>query len=578
MVRKSVRVAMAAVLFLGLPLGVFAQDESSGSVDTVRRVIADEVVAIVGFNHILFSDVEKMAAKVLAERKAQGTLATSSEREAAFEMLLAQNLMAACAKLDSLDKDMSPVDDLVEREVARMIESAGGMAALERSAGKPIYQIKTEITVNYKHMQLAQVMESHIRSGVKVNYKEVADFIDSLDSDLMQTIPIQYSYSQIIKLPPQTDERKYAIREQLLEYRKRVMDKDISFGALAQLYSADRETARRRGEMGPMPVTQFVGPFASTAEALNPGEVSEIVETEYGYHIIELISKEDRKGVTFVHLRHILLKPEFTVEESRNVITQLDSIAGAVRDNKLTFGEAAMRFSNDVASVQNGGKAFNSMGYLQTGDIRATSSRFVAEEMQPADYRVISSLEIGGISDPYETLDAKGNLVQKIVRLDGITAAHTANVIDDYDLLQAVAIAAKEGVEIDKWIDDNMERVYIEIKPEYLEMNFEKNGWKVAAQRSYEGRNLKVKLPDYDTLMERARIRIKKEADSIATLRVVAKVEPTTASQTATQAPLEEPKEQKEEPKTDPKTDPKEEKKGKRGRRDGGANLNRDEK
>lgn len=460
-------------------------------------VVVDEVAAIVGNAPILMSDIEKMTAMVIENRKTQGTMSDKTEREEAFEMLLTQNLLITRARIDSLEKELNSVDAEVEKKIEQMINVAGGMVELERKLGKPIYQIRADIALDTKQVELAKLMERKIRASTKISHGEVREFVKTIPVDSMDMIPMQYVYSQIVKGPEQTEERRYAIRERMLEYRKRILAGEISLGALAQLYSADPGSARRRGEMGPQHINTFVEPFTEAVKALKPGEVSEIVETEHGFHLIELISYQDGPNPEIypqVVVRHILLKPEFTVEESQRVEIELDSITKEIRAGNLTFEAAALKYSTDAETKENGGRAYNKAGYFQTyGDIRAASSRFMLDELMPADYRQLSRLKPGEISEPYgNTYDAKGNSVYKIVRLDKIIDAHIANVDDDFDVLQTIALRIKEGKVIQEWIDEMIEKTYIEIKPEYLRYNFDRQGWKIAAERSAKGKNVSI--------------------------------------------------------------------------------------
>lgn len=459
-----------------------------------ENYLVDEVVAVVGNITILYSDIERTAQYVDEIRKQRGSLSVNTPKEEALAMLLRQSFLATCAQLDSLDQNMQPYDDMVEEQVALMAQKAGGVRELEAVSGKPIYQIKSDMNVEIKQQQLAKMMEQNVRQKVRIDYAEVAEFADTLPKNASRMIPLQYSYSQIVRQPAETEQRKYAIRETLLGYRQRILDKEVTLGVLAQLYSMDYGSARRRGEMGPQPITELVGPFVETLQQMKPGDISEIVETEYGYHLIELISITDDQ-VPQVHFRHILLKPEFTVEESKQVVAQLDSIATEIKIGTISFADAALLYSDDVETKQNGGRAFNTLGYSSTYDIRATSSRFVEEELMPADYRQIAKLKIGEISDPFETVDLKGNVIRKIVKLDGILEAHSANVVDDYDLLSATAEQVKQSRVVEDWISENIPRVYIQIKPEYWDYNLGRDEWVEAAKRTVEFENLGVKYP-----------------------------------------------------------------------------------
>lgn len=480
-------------------------------------LIADQVVAIVGNSCILLSDVEQLAIQLQSQRQQMGSVSESTVQEDALEMLLSQYLMATRATLDSLDKTMNPIDDIIEQQVAKMTFEAGSVAELERIHGKPIYQIKSDLALEIKHMQLAQTMQKTISNSVEVNRQDVVDMVNNLKEEDKQLIPEQYSYSQIVKIPPQTDERKYEIRERMLGFRERILNKEISLGALAQLYSADMASAMYRGEMGPIETAYLDPAFSEAALALEPGEVSEIVESEYGYHLIELIAKTE----TTLHVRHILLKPEFTLEEEKAVISQLDSLSNVINQGVITFAQAALIYSDDIYTKQNGGKAFNKVGYQQSGNIRAATTYFAAEDMQyyPMDYSAVSSLKVSEISAPYESMDDKGNKVQKIIRLDSILPAHKANIVDDYDLLEAVTKAKKQADVIDKWVDEQTHLIYIEIKDEYLEnYDFKRDSWKEAAMRTKNRENSNVKLPDYDELRKVAKERAAHNAAELAAL------------------------------------------------------------
>ncbi|MEG0656492.1 MAG: peptidylprolyl isomerase, partial [Mucinivorans sp.] len=432
-----------------------------------EKVLADEVAAIVGHNTILLSDIERQALYITEQRKQEGTLSTQTAKEEAFELLLLQNVLSQRARLDSVDKELPPIDDMVEQEMNRMIKMAGGIKALEHKQGKPVYQIRSTISRQVQDMQLAQLMRNKIYQRSTITYDEVAAFAERIPEDSMQKIPIQYSFSKIVKIPPQTEERKYAIRERLLEYRRRILSGE-KMSVLARLYSMDG-SAVQGGEMGPQDIHSFVGPFAAAIEELKPGQVSEIVETEYGLHIIELISYKDG----LAHVRHILLKPEFTVEESERVVTELDSLANEIRNKKIDFAKAAFRYSDDVNSKENGGKSFNVAQFNNTGDIRLASSRYMPDELAPFDSREIRTMSVGEISAPYESVDNKGNIVRQIVRMDEIIPAHNANINQDYDILESFALHEKQSKDFNRWLDATIKAMYIEITPAFAGYKFE---------------------------------------------------------------------------------------------------------
>lgn len=454
-------------------LGAYGQNQLSE-----KKVVADEVAAIVGNATILLSDIERQAGYIAAERKERGTLSTQTPQEEAFELLLNQMVLSQKARADSLDKEMAPIDQYVEDEIETMIQSAGSIGNLERIQGKPIYQIRSDLSRRIQDMELARSMQNKVRRKTVIGYDEVVNFVARTGKDSLPEIPLQYCFSKIVKVPPQTEERKYAIRERLLEFRRQVMAGEKLFSVLARFYSMDGSAANG-GEMGPQDIKTFVGPFAEAVEGMTtPGQVSEIVETEYGLHIIEFLSFDKRTRQA--HVRHILLKPEFTIEEAARVSKELDSIATEVRAGRLNFADAAGRFSDDVESRLNGGRAFFSRGYWETGDMNQASTLFRADQlaqMAPADYRQIRNLQTGAISDSYETVDGKGNIVQQIIRLDKIVDAHTASLEQDYAVLHNLALSQKQKIEFAQWLDKTVGELFIEINPAFASYNLERKAY-----------------------------------------------------------------------------------------------------
>lgn len=431
-------------------------------------VVADEVAAVVGNNTILLSDIERNAQYLIEQRKEKGTLSKQTPYEEALETLIIQNLLSQRARRDSLDKQMNPVDDKVEEQMRRMINQAGGPKELERKTGKPIFQIRSDLSRQIQDTELGMMMEQKIREQTKITYDEVKKFAESIPADSMQMIPPQFSFSKIVKIPPQTDERKYAIRERLLEYRRRIMEGE-KFSVLARLYSMDG-AASNGGEAEPTPSRFLVAPFMDAIEELKPGQVSGIVETEFGLHIIELISYKD--GI--VHYKHIILSPEFTIEESRKVEAELDSLASEIKSGRLDFKTAAQRYSDDVSTRENGGKSFNTMPYFQTYDLKQASTRYMQDELNPEDYKQLRFLKVGEISPPYETINEKGNLVKQVIKLDELIPGHKANLQDDYSILEMYALYSKQAKEASVWIDKAIKEMFIEIMPEFSNYKFER--------------------------------------------------------------------------------------------------------
>ena len=320
-------------------------------------------------------------------------------------------------------------------------------------------------------MQLANIMQSNVMQKVSITYKDVARFFETLPTDSLEMVPEQYVYAQIVRFPPETEERKFEVREKLLEYRERILNGE-SLGALARLYSMDPGTARNGGEWGPGDINQLVYPVVEALEGLQPGKVSEIIETEYGYHIVELISL---KG-NLVHFRQILLKPKFTLEETEKEMKLLDSLARQIGTDKQAFEEAVKVYSMDKETNQNGGVVFNSRAAKHYFDTKYATPKYMKDNLEPQDYIPLSGLKEGEVSKPYEAIDmATGSTVYKIVRLNKVIPSHHASLQEDYEIIADFALQDKQNRELEKWIKETIRKMYVWIAPEYRDYEFDHN-------------------------------------------------------------------------------------------------------
>lgn len=436
-----------------------------------KQYIADEVAAMVGNSHILLSDIERTTVEILKLRQQNGVLTARPARDEAFETLLLQKMFAQQARADSLDKDLrGGIDAQVDTRIQELVRESGSVKALEKQYGKEIYSIKEDLLREAEDMQLSNMMQSNVMQKVGVTYAEVSKFLENIPMDSMEMMPEQYVYAQIVRMPPGTEERKFEVRQKLLEYRQRILDGE-SIGALARLYSLDPGTSRQGGEWGPGDINQLVYPIVEGLEGLKPGKVSEIIETEYGYHIVELISL---KG-NIVHFRQILLKPQFTLDETEKETQLLDSIAKTIGTDQHKFEEAVFMYSMDLETNQNGGTVFNLRAAKATFDTKYATSRFMKDALNPIDYNALSKLKPGEVSEPFQAMDDKGNVIHKIVRLNEIIPSHHANLREDYEIIADFALQDKQNRVLDKWIDKTVKKMYVWIAPDYRDYNLERN-------------------------------------------------------------------------------------------------------
>lgn len=454
-------VAIYLFLFLG-----------TGSIMSQEKYTVDKVVAVVGSSSILYSDLKEAATMLAEERRKEGYTAGRDLMDEGLERLLLQKLLFNQAQVDSVQINLDAVGQQVEMRLSQMVEEAGSITELEERMGRPYYDIRQELKNRYEEMYYAQAMRNEVVSKVKITPGEVERFFRKLDTDSLPPIPEKYVYAQIVKYPTSSKAAKQRVREQLLHMRERIIN-GTRFDLLARMYSVDGGTAMKGGEMGWMPLDGLVEPFANALEKLQPGQISEVVETEYGYHIIELI---DKKGDMY-NCRHILLRPSYTPEELAADGRMLDSLANEIRGGKITFEEAARRHSDDRYSRENGGIVTNHE-LLETfgAETKYSSTKFMREELRN-DYPALRNLSVGEISPSFQSQDFKNNELNKIVKLVEIIPSHTPNMKDDYLEIEQLALAAKQEEEFEKWVNRKIEGLFVRIEPEFRDGDFLNKSW-----------------------------------------------------------------------------------------------------
>ncbi len=439
-----------------------------------RRFSADKVVAVVGNSAILYSDLKERGKAITESRREQGYTSDRDIMNEALESLLLQKLLYSQALIDSIGKHSAEeIARSVDMRMEQLINEAGSISALEQSEGRPVFDIRADMRYRVEESALAEMMQSEVMSKVVVTPGEVERFFRSLDKNSVPIIPEQYVYAQISKFPTNTKGAKQRTRERMLEMRERIIN-GTRFDLLARMYSQDPGTARRGGEMDFSPLEGFVKPFADALGKLQPGQISEIVETEYGFHIIQLIEKKNN----LYRMRHILLTPSFTDEELHESDMFLDSLAVQIRAGAITFEEAALQYSDDKYSKQNGGVVTNHE-LMELRGVNSTSyskTKFFREELTE-DYPVIRSLKTGDVSGSFRSRDLHGNVLSKVIKLLEVIPSHPANLNDDYLDIENMALADKQNKEFEKWLDQKIEGMYIRIDPEFRDGEFINKNW-----------------------------------------------------------------------------------------------------
>jgi peptidyl-prolyl cis-trans isomerase SurA len=403
------------------------------------------VIAVVGNEVVLSSDIEQE----MIQLKAQGQIETENIYCEVLEQLLIQKLLLVQAKVDSLKVNEVAVSQEVDKIMRYYAIQMGGQEDVEKYFGKPMHILRESMNVRIRERNLTQQMQHEIVKDVQVTPKDVERFYNEQAPDSFPMIPEQYIIQQIAKYPPSGSEARFLVRERLLELRERVMNGE-KFQALAVMYSEDPGTVYRGGEMGFMPREELVKSFADVAFTLKPGQVSQIVETEFGYHIIQMVERKD----DLANVRHILLRPKFSAEMREEAMHQLDSIVALLRSDSMSFEYAAYRFSEDKNTRLNGGYVINA---------QTQTDRFEKDQLIPADYFALRNMKVGDISSPFESKDQLNYDIFKIIRLKELIPSHRANFEQDYGVIQNLAESKKQRDVFTKWIRDHVKAAVVTI-------------------------------------------------------------------------------------------------------------------
>lgn len=423
--------------------------------------VIDQVLWVVGDEPILQSDIENE----ITRRKYEKETIDGDPYCVIPEQIALQKLFIAQAKLDSISVPEASVSQQVEARIRYFISQIGSKEKVEEYFKKPMADIRTTMTNAVHDQMLAQEMQRAIFNDVRVTPSDVKRFYNEFSKDSIPTIPEQVEV-QIISISPRiTLAEQERIKSQLREFREKIESGDYEFSTLAILYSEDRGSALQGGELGFMTRGKLVPEFANTAFALyDPNKVSRIVETEFGYHIIQLIERKNDQ----VNCRHILLTPKIGYLERTEATQRLDSLAKEIRLSNISFTDCALQYSEDEMSQQNEGTMIN----MKNG-----TTKFELQELPAEIAKAIYSMEIGEISQPFSYTDEKNKERVAIVRLKSRTKAHRAHPDTDYQLLKDLVTNKRNQEELQKWILEKQQETYIYIAPEYRNCTFQFPHW-----------------------------------------------------------------------------------------------------
>ena len=447
MKRSKLRATLCAMVVAAMPM--LAQNN-----------VIDEVLWVVGDEAILKSDVEQARLYYMM----QGQQLEGDPYCVIPEQLAIQKLFLHQAAIDSVEVTEQEVINAVEQEITQRIAQIGSREKMEEYFGKSSLKIREELRETMRDRMVMERMQYTLFENIKVTPAEVRRAYDKMKEEEIPFVPTQVEVQIITQEPEVPIEEIERVKAEMRDYIERVNSGEAQFSTLAVFYSQDPESARRGGDLGFFGRGEMVPEFSSVAFNLtDPNKISKIVETEFGFHIIQLIEKRGDR----IRARHILRKPEVPTESITAALERLDSIAGDIREGKFTF-EEAVALSADKNTRKNFGLMSNEM---------TLSSRFELQELPQEVAKVVYSMKVGEVSEPFVMIDRKGKEVCAIVKLKSRIEGHKATPTDDFQVVKDVMVAKMKEQKLEEWIKEKQKTTYVRINGEWCDCEFQYPGW-----------------------------------------------------------------------------------------------------
>jgi len=409
----------------------------------------DEVVAVVGSKIVKKSDIEKQYFQYVS----QGNTETEGIRCAILENLLLQKLLLQQAATDSVEVSDAQVEAELDKRIRYFVKQIGSEQLLEEYYKEPIAQIKEDFRKQVRDQMLVQTMQSKVTKDISATPSEVREYFNRFPVDSLPYVSAELEVAHIVKKPPVSEAQKQEIKDKIEGYKKRILDGE-DFAVLAALYSDDRTTAKKGGELGFFERGEMVPEFEAAGFKLKPGEISPIIETKYGFHIIQLIERRGNQ----INVRHILLQPKISQEETDKAIHTLDSIAKLIRSGSMTFDEAAEKFSDDEETRYNSGTLVNPA----TGN-----TRFQPDQLDKILFFQVDTMSVGNVSNPLPMQTPDGKTYYRLVLVRSRTLPHKANLKEDYQRIQEVVLQDKQAKMMEEYVRKKARTTYVHIDKEY---------------------------------------------------------------------------------------------------------------
>ncbi len=451
-----------------LLLALFAVTSASVQAQE-RNNVVDEVIWVVGDEAILKSDVEGMRRDPSWSQIKGNPYCVIPERLAIQKLFLHQ------AAIDSIEVTDAQVNSTVEERINEWVLAAGSKEKLEEYMSMPMSQIREELFERYKDEMMVGRMREKLTEDVKVSPAEVRRYFKDVPEDSLPLIPAQVEVEILVLQPNIPDEEINRVKEELRGYAERVTSGSMSFSTLAILNSEDKGTKFQGGEMDYVGRGELDPAFANVAFSLNdPKKVSKVVESEFGFHIIQLIDKRGDK----IKVRHILRTPVVAQKDIDAALLRLDSIADDIRTGKFSFEDGATFISEDKETRNNHGLMTNQKqkdggGMMQTSKFEMGELANVSSDLA----RAVDELEIGEISKPFKMTNRHMKTVCAIAKLKNRIKAHRASMSEDFQVLRDIVLNKKKAEVVDQWIREKQQTTYIRINKDWCDCEFEYPGW-----------------------------------------------------------------------------------------------------
>jgi peptidyl-prolyl cis-trans isomerase SurA len=415
-------------------------------------VVADEIVAVVGNKTLLHSEIDL---EIQNQKRQSANVNVEAIRCDIFNQLLIRKFMLLRADLDSLEVGEDRVDAELNKRVTYFVSMYGSESKMEEAIGKSVNQLKNENRDKIRDELLIQQQREKLVGSIKVSPNEVVAYFNKFPKDSLPNFDAEVEIAQIVRKPKVTAEEKLIAYEKISNIRRQILT-GTSFRTMALLYSDDKGSARNGGEMDEFGRGVMVAPFEAMAFRLQPDTVSPIIETEFGYHIMQLLY---RKG-DHVKVRHILIRPVLTRTDYTAAFNFLDSLRKQIAIDSIKFEDACKKYSDDERTNYNGGFFL---------DQNTGSTRIPVSELDEETYKIISKLKPGQMTEPVQITEEDGSVMYRMLYLKSESPPHQMNLKDDYQKIQAKALETKQYDVLKKWLAKERTRNYYSVKENYKE-------------------------------------------------------------------------------------------------------------